>query len=89
MILVNYTKDGTTHFAFLIEERLYKCHSVHPGLPDSSEQFLSAYERYEPLARLMNAALFGKNLKRDIYFIEIGAVDKVEAVEMPEKMKEK
>lgn len=87
MILVNYWKDDIIHFAFLIEERLYNCHTVHPGLPDNSEQFLTAHDRYEPLAKLMDASLLGKNLKRDILFVEIGQVDKVVVVTMPEKLK--
>jgi len=87
MILVNYWKDDIMHFAFLIEERLYNCHTVHPGLPNSSDQFLATQERYEPLARLMDGALSGKNLKREIPFIEIGQVDNVEVVTMPEKFK--
>lgn len=41
MLLITYKKGNGRCLAFLIVDRLYDCHQVHPALPETEEAFVA------------------------------------------------
>lgn len=79
MLLVTYKKGNGRCLAFLIADRLYDCHQVHPALPETGEAFVANWEKYKSLALLMDNELQTNSIKVALEYIEIGAAEDLEA----------
>lgn len=83
MLLITHQKGNGRCLAFLIADRIYDCHQVHPGLPETGEAFIADWERYKPLALLMHNALQTHSVKAQLAYIEIGVAEGVQALVWP------
>ncbi len=83
MLLITHRKGNGRCLGFLIGERIYDCHKIHPGLPETGEAFVAEWERHKPLAMLMYNALQRNALKVELEHVEIGAAKDVQALVWP------
>lgn len=83
MLLITQKKGNGKVLAFLIGERVYNCHDVHPALPETDEAFVAEWEKHKPLAQLMFNGLQTRTIRHDPKFIEIGEAVDVEALVWP------
>jgi hypothetical protein len=83
MLLITHTIANGTRLAFLIADRVYNCHDVHRGLPETGEEFVAHWEKYKPLALLMHNGLETGTVKHDLPYIEIGEAIDVKALVWP------
>lgn len=83
MLLITHRRGNGRCLAFLIADRIYDCHNVHPGLPETGEAFLANWEKYKSLALLMHNALQTNTIKVPLEYIEIGAAEDAHALVWP------
>lgn len=83
MLLITHTKGNGRRLSFLVGERVYDCHDVHPALPETGEELIARWEKLKPLALLMHSALVNHAIKVPLEFIEIGEAVDVEALVWP------
>lgn len=83
MLLVTYRMKDQLHLAFLIDDLLYNCHEVHRGLPKDEATFLKNWERYHPLAVLMDGAIRRKTIRHELHPVAMNEADSVIAVSYP------
>ncbi len=76
-MLVTHQRNSGTVLAFLIRGKLYDCHTIHPGLPETAEAFIAQWENYQPLAVVMHLALCNGRVLRDL-----NLVDEKDAIDM-------
>lgn len=84
MVLITYKGDNGYNLAFLIGDRIYDCHRVHPSLPKTGEDFVAQWQRLRPLALLMHNALQINKIKTPVEYIQINEAEEVRALILPE-----
>ncbi len=83
MLLITHKQGNGKRLAFLIGNKIYDCHHVHPALPETGEAFVAQWEKYKSLALLMHNAIQTNTIKVPLKHVEIGSAEDVQALQWP------